>query len=287
MSTTPMPGFHYIDFGQSDDAVPGVASGENEDCERIAKQFVYCSVAVGEWPKFRRDAIRRKRLTLEICDGIERNVIAIFREFVNIVVAAIECEDLRPISVPALRERLAHAHAYLALHAAPGNLDRYWKDFPALFEVEGDGSDVDGFMRALWEGAWNGPGEKAPAATTFREAREHRDQQEHDGVADSRGHFETVLQLKENARIEDPKKLDEEAVTPFSEKQEAWIRSGLRQIGRLNGLKKHQVDFLVLLALSQKGPGDDPSAIRAIRDRKLERLLPKIKQLLAEARQRR
>jgi hypothetical protein len=286
MSTTPMPGFHYIDFGERDDAAAGVASVEDDDCERIAQQFLSCSEAVREWPEFRRDAIRRKRLTPEICDGIERNVIAVFQEFVNILAAAMESDDPRPISQPALRERLAHAHAYLALYAAPGNLDGYWKDFPELFDVQRDGSDMDGFMKALWEGAWNAPGEKAPAAVTFQEARNHKQQQLHDGVADSHGHFETVLQLKATARIEDPRKLDEEKVTLFSEKQEAWIRSGLRQIGRLNGLKKHQVDFLVQLALNQKDPGDDPSAIRAIRDRKLERLLPKIMQLLAECRRR-
>jgi hypothetical protein len=284
MSTTPMPGFHYVDFAESDDAAVGVASVENDDCERIAQQFLYCSMAVREWPKFRRDAIRRKRLTPETCDQIERNVIAIFQEFVDVLTAAMEAGDLRPISEPALRVRLAHAHAYLALRAAPENLAAYWKDFPALFDVDGNETDVDGFMKAVWEAAWNRPAEKTPAAVTFQGARNHKQQQLYDGVADSRGHFEVVLQLKANARIEDPERLDEAKAKPFSERQEAWIRRGLRQIGRLNGLKKHQVDFLVQLALNQKDPGADRSAIRAIRDRKIERLLPEIKQLIAESR---
>ena len=127
---------------------------------------------------------------------------------------------------------------------------------------------------------------KAPAAVTFQEARKNQDQCENDGVANSRGHFERVPQLKETAPIEDPEKLGEKNAPPFSEKQEARIRSGIRQIGRFDGLKKHQVDFLVQLALNQKDPADDPSAIRAIRDRKLEALLPKIKQLLADVRHR-
>ena len=143
---------------------------------------------------------------------------------------------------------------------------------------------MEGFTKAVWKGAWNAPGQKTPAVVTFEEARGNQRERVNDGLANSRGHFEKVRQLRKTARIEDPKKLDEDNAPPFSEKQESWIRSGLRQIGRLNGLKKHQVDFLVQLAMNQKDPGDDPSAIRAIRDRKLGRLLPKIKQLLAESR---
>jgi len=95
-----------------------------------------------------------------------------------------------------------------------------------------------------------------------------------------------VLQLKQTGQIEDPETLGEKKAPPFSEKQETLIRSGIRQIARFNGLKKHQVDFLVQLALNQKHPADDPSASKAIRNRKLDRLLPKMKQLLAEVRRR-
>lgn len=243
---------------------------------RIAQAFLYCSEAVREWPKFRRYAERKELLSRKTCEGIERNAIAIFQEFVDLVIAAMEADDLRPISEPTVRERLGHAHAYLALHAAPEHLAKYWTDFPKLFDVHRRGSDVDGFARALWQGGWNFPGEKTPAAVTFRQARRNQSERENDGLADSHGDIERVRQLKDPARVEDPEKLDEDHLPPFSEKQEAWIRRGLRQIGRFNGLKKHQVDFLVRLALKQKAPGDDRSATRAIRDRKLERLFPKI-----------
>jgi hypothetical protein len=284
MSTTPMPGFHYIDFGERDDAAAGVASVEDDDCERIAQQFLSCSEAVREWPEFRRDAIRRKRLTPEICDGIERNVIAIFQEFVNILVAALESDDLRPISQPALRERLAHAHAYLALCAAPGNLDGYWKDFPELFDVQRAGSDMDGFMKALWEGAWNAPGEKAPAAVTFQEARNHRQQQVNDGLADRRRRRRLVAQLDQRLEIEDPRIVDAEPSPEHTVKQFAKIQKDFVKIGIANGLKKEQARFMAAM-LEGKRAKDDRSAKKAI-NRKREPLLKETSAYLERFRRR-
>ena len=195
MSTTPMPGFHYVDFAGSSDGAGGFAtSNESDDLERIAEQFSYCFEAVRQWPGFRRFAERKGLLAREACEGIEHNAIAIFREFVDVVSAAIEADNLRPISEVNLCERLAHAHAYLAIHAAHENLADYWKDFSSVFDVPIGDSDPDGFAQAVWEASWNSPGEKTPTATTFRVACEHKKERLGDGLTDSRGKRRKIAQ---------------------------------------------------------------------------------------------
>jgi hypothetical protein len=283
MSTSPMPGFHYVDFAESDEAT-GLASVEDKDSERIAQQFLYCCAAVRQWPKFRRDAIRRKRLTQEFCDQIERNVITIFREFADVVAAAIQADDLRLIAVPALRERLAHAHAYLALYAAPESLGEYWTEFSKLFDVQREGTDLDSFIQAMWEASWNTPGETTPASVTFREAREHRQQHLRDGLVDGRGRRRRVAQLGPRHEIQDSRIVDVEPSPEHTLEQFAKIRRDLIKIGVANGLTREQARFMVAM-LEGKRAKDDRSAKRAI-NRKGKRLAEEIRAYLEGFRRR-
>lgn len=85
MSTTPELGFHYFDSPEGDD-----------DYERIAPLFWSCSRSVTLWPAFRRDAIRRGRLTPDEREGVEKNVVAIFREVREVILAANRFRDTGP-----------------------------------------------------------------------------------------------------------------------------------------------------------------------------------------------
>ena len=69
-------------------------SPENDDDnERIAYQFLYCSSAVEEWPRFRRELEESGAKTSKQCDDLETNAINIFREVRDAILAAIEYDD--------------------------------------------------------------------------------------------------------------------------------------------------------------------------------------------------
>jgi hypothetical protein len=52
----------------------------NNDEEIIANCFLHCTVAVDQWPQFRRDIEVCGELSRQQCDLIERNAIEVFKE---------------------------------------------------------------------------------------------------------------------------------------------------------------------------------------------------------------
>jgi hypothetical protein len=186
------------------------------------------------------------------------------------------------ISQPRLLDRLTHAHAYMALHADPTGLPGYRRmicsqldSLPATRRPEqGD------FNKALWEGKWNEAGDQMPAEITSEETLRNRRSHEMDGLYNTGGrldHVATAGELEEIFPATEP-------LMPLSTVQLAFVRGKLRSIGLRAGLTRRQIDFLVRMALDGAKQADDPTAWRAIRDRKREPLLTEVQALLASIR---
>ena len=67
---------------------------------------------------------------------------------------------------------------------------------------------------------------------------------------------------------------------PLSTLQLAFVRAKLRSIGTSAGLTKSHANFMVRMALDGAKQADDPTAWRAIRDRKRGVLLVEVQNLL-------
>jgi hypothetical protein len=284
VDTTPALGFHYFESPERDD-----------DSERVAHLFLYCSIAIRKWPGYRRDAIRRGRLAPAACDAIETHVIRVFEELVNRTLAAIEADNPQDLADPGLGQRLVLAHAYLALHAAPGSLGEYLPIAAEIGEIQGPLPDLSDFERALWEGGWTEAGEHLPAEVTFEQAGQHRFEREGDSVRNSRGwssRSRRRVARKEHAAefarpekriLTNPRLYGSIPPQPYSEEEIATIRREVKGIAIRNGLNKHQAGFIVALVLGGKNRRDDRSATKAI-DRKSARLFPEIVALLRKLR---
>ena len=107
----PEAGFHYFPSPESSD-----------DNEIIANLFVYLSVAVDEWPRYRRWLQKTAAKSPRECDDIEANAVNVFREVRDAITMAINADNPALMSQPRLLDRLTHAHAYMALHADPASL---------------------------------------------------------------------------------------------------------------------------------------------------------------------
>jgi hypothetical protein len=277
VSTTPELGFEYFPSPENDD-----------DSERIAYLILYLSEAVRKWPRFRRRFIRAGLGTPQQCDHIEAHVISIFRETLNVMLAAIDNGDLEAMAEQRLLDRLLNAHAVLALFATPQNMAGY-RDM-VFARRPGDGSarlpEIGDFNRSLWEAAWDTRDGPMPAQVTKALARRHRLTRKRDGLYNSHGSLDIVANASayEEGATEGPAVLSSDQSERLERELESLI-SELRKVARRAGLKRAQVDFLVEMAVDKRQQKDNPSAWKAIRERKRHTLYPEIRKLTESIRQ--
>jgi hypothetical protein len=268
VGAVPERGFEYFPSPENSD-----------DTEVIAHQYLYCAVAVEQWPRFRRDLEETGAKSPRQCDDIERNAIDVFREVRDAIIAAIDTDNPAVMSQPRLLDRMAHAHAFMALHADPASLPEYRSMIcPQIDKLPWSYRPEQGdFNKALWEGKWNASGDQMPAEVTGEETLRSRRSHEMDGL------YNTSRRLDPAATAFIV--LDElfpalESLPPLSTVQLAFIRGKLRSIGKRAGLTKRQTEFLVRMALDGAKQADDPTAWRAIRDRKRGPLLADVQNWL-------
>lgn len=268
VDAVPELGFEYFPSPENDD-----------DNERIAYLFLYCSAAVEEWPRFRRELEETGAKSSKQCDDLETNAISVFREVRDAIITAIDIDNPGVMSQPRLLDRLAHAHAFMALHADPASLLEYRRmicpqidRLPRSYQPEqGD------FNRALWEGKWNEPADRVPGEVTLKETLRSRRSHEMDGLYNASRRLDpaatALVVIDELFPATEP-------LPPFSTVQLAFIRAKLRSTGKRAGLTERYTDFLVRMALDGAKQADDPAAWRAIRDRKRGALLPEVRNLV-------
>lgn len=261
-------GFHYFPSPDSDD-----------DMERIAHLFLYCETAVQEWPGYRRSMEENGARSREQSDHIERHCVNVFRELRDKIAEAIDTNNLALISDPRLGDCLLHASATLALYAEPSSLLEYRRMIlPELDGLPPSEKPQEGdFHRALWDGKWNTETDQLPAKVTLAETRRSRHLHENDGLYNTNGRLDPPALAGEL----DPLFPATEPIMPLSELQLAFVRARLRLAGKRAGLKKEQIDFLVRMALDGAKQEDNPTAWRAIRDRKRAELWDEVQSILA------
>jgi hypothetical protein len=273
MNTTPELGFEYFLSPERDD-----------DVDRISYQFLYLSEAVRKWPRFRRKFIKAGLKTSQQCDRLEAHVISIFREVRDVMWSAIENDDLGAMAEPRLLGRLTHAHAMLALFANPESMPEF-RDmvFPAR---AGEQPEIGDFNKSLWEAGWDTRDGLTPAQATKKSARRHRYGRYRDGLFNSRGRLDTVANAGayEESVAEGPALLSRELAERLEREVES-LTSKLRGVAKRAGLKPAHIDFLVEMTVHKKQQKDNPSAWRAIRDRKRAALYPEIRDLVNSIRQ--
>jgi hypothetical protein len=270
MNTTPAIGFEFFPSPEKD-----------EDEEGIAYAFLYCTVAVREWPEARRRLIEAGYKSAEECGHIEAHAINVFREVRDIMFQAIESGNLSLMSDLRLMQRFTQAHALLALYANPGGLPEF-RDM-ILPSGEGGPSQAD-FNAAVWEAGWNARKGRTPRELTREQAMRHRRLRKKDGSYNSRRRCDPVASAEplQEGSGEGPALLLEEQ----SELIEREIKSlilQLRKFAKRAGLKPASITFLVEMALRGKRQKDNPTAWRAIR-RKSSVLYPEIRRLVASIR---
>jgi hypothetical protein len=141
--------------------------------------------------------------------------------------------------------------------------------------------DQGDFDKAVWEGKWNAPGDRMPAEVTHDQALSSRRAHDMDGLYNTGRRLDPVA----SAFV----LLDElfpapEPLPPLSTVQVAFVRAKLRSIGRRAELTKRHADFLVRMALNGAKQADDPTAWRAIRDRKRGAIVAQLEKFLASLR---
>ena len=264
----PERGFEYFPSPEDDD-----------DNERIAYQFLYCSSAVEAWPHFRRELEESGAKTSKQCDDLETNAINIFREVRDAILAALDTDTPAVMSQARLLDRLAHAHAFIALHADPASSPAYRRMIcpqidslpPSRRPDQGD------FNKAVWEAKWNASSDQMPAEITGEEALRNRSSREMDGLYNTYGRLDPAAT---GFVVLDELFPAPESLPPLSTLQVAFVRAKLRSIGKRAGLTKSHADFMVRMALDGAKQADDPTAWRAIRDRKRGPLLANVQNLL-------
>lgn len=263
----PEPGFHYFPSPESSD-----------DSEIIAYQYLYCATAVDEWPGFRCWLEQTGKKSPKECDDIEANAVNVFREVRDAITLAINTDNPALMSQPVLLDRLTHAHAYMALHANPASLAAYRRMiYPQMDDLpESLRPEERDFTQALWEGKWKGAGDRMPAEVTGEETRRNWWLHEKDGLYNTGGRLDPVATADELKPVFPAT----EPMVPLSSMQLAFISTSLRAVGSRAGLTKPHVDFLVHMALDGANQKENPSAWRAIRDRKRKSLLPEVQKIL-------
>jgi hypothetical protein len=126
----PERGFNYF---------PSLSAGST-DAALAAHELQYCTIAVVQWPEWRRHAEQTGVLSTQRCDAVEAHAITQYREFATAITAA-----LPPLSIalwpaspelgarlvravhshPWLVQRIICAHAFAALYADPEALPIY------------------------------------------------------------------------------------------------------------------------------------------------------------------
>jgi hypothetical protein len=247
--------------------------------ERIAHVFLYCETAVKEWPSYRRAMEDNGTRLREESDHIEKHCVNVFRDLRDKIAEAIDTNNLALISDPRLGERLVHASATLALYADPSSLLEYRRMIlPELDGLPPSEKPHEGdFYRALWDGKWDTETDQLPSKVTFAETRRSRHLHENDGLYNTNGRLDPAALAGEL----DPLFPATEPIMPLSGLQLAFVRARLRLAGKRAGLKKEQIDFLVRMALDGAKQEDNPSAWRAIRDRKCAELWAEVQSILA------
>jgi hypothetical protein len=253
------------------------------DEEIIANCFLYCTVAVDQWPQFRRDIEVTGELSRQQCDLIERNAIEVFKEVRDAIFNAIESDDLKQMSSLCLLDRFAHAHCSLALFADSASLLAYRRMIcPQIDSLPPSRRPQTGdFSQAIWKGKWNEMTDRRPTEVTFQQTLHFWRQHEKDGLFNTNARLDPVAKasLFLDAFYPAP-----EPVTALSTMQLAFLREKLRSLGREAGLPKGHADFLVRIALDGAKQQDNPAAWRAIRDRKREPLLAKVREMISSLR---
>jgi hypothetical protein len=271
VSTTPERGFEYFDSPERDD-----------DIERIAYMFLYVSEAVKKWPRFRRRLIKAGLKTSEQCDHIEAHVISIFREGRDVMLSAIENNDLEAMADPRLLQRLMHAHALMALFADPGSMYAYQDMIFPLKRGEDAAKrpEIGDFNLSLWEAEWDTPEARSPAGVIRTGAARHWQERENDGLRNSRGRRDCAANADayNESVTEGPAILSVEQSERLQREVESLV-SELRRVAKRVGLKPAQIDFLLEMAVHKKQQKDNPSAWKAIRERKRAALYPEILRL--------
>jgi hypothetical protein len=274
--STPELGFEYFPSPEEDD-----------DAERVAYMFLYLSEAVRKWPPFRGRLIKARLKTAQQCRHIEAHVIRVFRETRDVMLAAIENDDLESMKEPRLLERLKHAYALLALFADPGSLPAY-RDmiFPPSGGCPAGRPEQADFNRSLWEGEWDTRDGPMPAQVTKESARRHRHRREKDGSYNSHQRLDSAAKAGafQESVAEGSALLPEEQSERIQRAIELLVLK-LRGIGKRAGLKPTQVKFLVEMAVHGRGQKDNPTAWKAIRERKRAALFPEIVGLVDSIRQ--
>ena len=261
-------GFEYFPSPENDD-----------DSERIAYLFLYCSVAVDEWPRFRRRLEKTGAKSAKQCDDLQKNAIDVLREVRDEIITAIETDNLAVLPQPRLLDRLAHAHAFMALHADPTSLPEYRRMIcPQIDSISWSRRPDQGdFNKAVWEGKWNALAGQMPAEVTWEETLRGRRSHEMDGLYNTSRRLDpaaTACELNPLFPATEPAR-------PLSTMRFGFVRQKLRALGTRDGLPRAQADFLVRMALDGAQEKDNPSAWRAIRDRHRGTLMAKVRELLA------
>jgi hypothetical protein len=277
----------------------------SDDDEVIAYLFLHCSVAVDEWPRFRRELEVTAEKSSEQCDHIETNAIDIFREVRDTIASAINTNNMALMAQPRLLDRLLHAHAFMALHADPASLAEYQRSIcPQIDKLPGYfRPDQGDFNKAVWEGKWNSPGDQMPAEVTYRATLHNRWIHEHDGRCFSGGRLDPVAKAMEQIEPLEPagqvgplfranephyKPPDEQSLlqvlseiqgdeflTPMNG---AFTREGTRQLFLRAGVKPKHASFGVRIVHDGAKQRDNPTAWKAIY-RKRGELWPEVLRL--------
>jgi hypothetical protein len=290
VSTKPMlpaRGFEYFSSPDSD-----------ADEDIIAHVFGYCLVAVAEWPQFRQRARESAGLSSEQCDHLEKNAIKPLSEVRDAIQTAIDTGDFADLSRDLVGDKFLRAHTTLAMYAAPETLVAYRGVVFGGLSLD-ELPSMEGFIQSIWE--INGDyGSEAYAEVIRRGARHNQRLHDNDGRYTSEKRADRIVaarggtdQLQKIEPLFDrmhpaeplykPEFLKREN-TPLTERQLASFRQQLRALGKRQHLTKRQTDHLVRLALDGGNPSDDPSACRAIRSRKIPKLLPEVQAILASLR---
>jgi hypothetical protein len=276
--TTPEVGFEFFGSPDSDDYF-----------EHLTLVLCYCTRAVEEWPAF-REHWKELGATPEQCDQVERNVCDIFREVRDTILRDVDAGRPPLADQPRLLQRYAHAHAFLALFALPGALPEYrgffYRDFLGGAERPPQSRpSLEDFNIALWNASWNRREGAMPAEVTHKEAARNQLDHKGDGKLNSRRRRDPAAETELpddviDARTERRNRQSE----PLTQEQEKRVVRELGAIGIRAGLKKRQVRFLKDMAFGEKSASDDPSATRAIRDRKRKKLESPIARFLGSLR---
>jgi hypothetical protein len=291
VSTKPMLPARGFEYFSSPDSVA--------DEDIIAHVFVYCLVAVAEWPQFRQRARESAGLSSEQCDHLEKNAIKRLSEVRDAIQTAIDTGNFADLSRGPVGDKLLRAHATLAMYAAHETLVGYRGMIFGGLSLD-ELPSMEGFIQSLWE--INGDyGSEAYTEVIRRRARHNQLLHDNDGRYTSERRADRIVtaiggtdQLQKVEPLFDPMQpteplykpaaLKRRENRPLTERQLSSFRQQLRALGKRQHLTKRQTNQLVRLALDGGKPGDDPSACRAIRDRNFDKLFPEVRAILASLR---